>query len=309
MSLFLTGAGPRRTLADIILEKLEEHERKRDQPEEEEPAGEKDTQMTEIFEELAEVMKLYKSGKVPKAFKMIPSLPIWEEVLYMTKPYEWSNNSFFVATRLFASNLDAKAAQRFYSDILLPRCRDDIANNRALNCHLYRSLKKACFKPAAFFKGIIFPLCEDGCTLREATIFGSVLAKMSIPMLHSAAALNKLAQLPFSGPTAVFMRVLLDKKYALPYRVVDALFEHFMGVADETVRMPVLWHQCVLTYAQRYKTEMLKSQKEKMKTLLRAQFHEQITPEIRLELFSARSRGDKVDPDANTIAMEISAAS
>ena len=52
------------------------------------------------------------------------------------------------------------------------------------------------YKPAAFFKGILLPLCEDGCTLREAVIVSSVLAKVSVPMAHSAATLMKMTELP-----------------------------------------------------------------------------------------------------------------
>lgn len=33
-------------------------------------------------------------------------------------------------------------------------------NSRKLNYHLYQALKKAMYKPAAFFKGILLPLCE-----------------------------------------------------------------------------------------------------------------------------------------------------
>ena len=33
---------------------------------------------------------------------------------------------------------------------------------RKLNYHLYQALKKAMYKPAAFFKGILLPLCEVG---------------------------------------------------------------------------------------------------------------------------------------------------
>ena len=61
---------------------------------------------------------------------------------------------------------------------------------------MYQALKKAMYKPAAFFKGILLPLCEDGCTLREAVIVSSVLAKVSVPMAHSAAALMKMTELP-----------------------------------------------------------------------------------------------------------------
>ena len=51
-------------------------------------------------------------------------------------------------------------AQRFYNLVLLPRIRDDIDEYKRLNFHLYQALRKAIFKPAAFFKGIILPLCE-----------------------------------------------------------------------------------------------------------------------------------------------------
>ena len=68
----------------------------------------------------------------------------------------------FVATKIFASNLNPKNAQRFYNLILMPAVRDDIRSNRRLNYHLYRSLKKALYKPAAFFKGILLPLCARG---------------------------------------------------------------------------------------------------------------------------------------------------
>lgn len=37
---------------------------------------------------------------------------------------------------------------------------EDITENKRLNYHLYRSLKKAIYKPAAFYKGIILPICE-----------------------------------------------------------------------------------------------------------------------------------------------------
>lgn len=69
---------------------------------------------------------------------------------------------------------------------------------------------------------------SGGCTLREATIVGSVVARNSIPMLHSAATLYRLAEMDYSGANSIFLRILLDKKYALPYRVVDAVVFHFL---------------------------------------------------------------------------------
>jgi len=67
----------------------------------------------------------------------------------------WSAAAVYQATRIFASNLNAKMAQRFYNLVLLPRIRDDITEYKRLNFHLYMALRKALFKPAAFFKALL----------------------------------------------------------------------------------------------------------------------------------------------------------
>jgi len=87
-------------------------------------------------------------------------MQLWEEVLYITEPENWSPNALYQATRIFASNFGAKKAERFYKLVLLPRVREDIRKNKRLHFALYQTLKKALYKPAAFFKGILFPLCE-----------------------------------------------------------------------------------------------------------------------------------------------------
>ena len=48
--------------------------------------------------------------------------------------------------------------QRFYNVYLLPRIRDEIEFYKKLNFHMMQCLKKALYKPAAFFKGILIPL-------------------------------------------------------------------------------------------------------------------------------------------------------
>ncbi|KAJ8979839.1 hypothetical protein NQ317_007604 [Molorchus minor] len=65
----------------------------------------------------------------------------------------WSAAAMYQATRIFASNLKEKMAQRFYNLVLLPRVRDDLAEFKRLNFHLYQALRKALFKPGGFMKG------------------------------------------------------------------------------------------------------------------------------------------------------------
>jgi len=50
-----------------------------------------------------------------------------------------SARPWYEATRLFASNLNARMAQRFYSLVLLPRVRDDIAEHKRLHFALYQA--------------------------------------------------------------------------------------------------------------------------------------------------------------------------
>lgn len=116
---------------------------------------------------VGKLLNKYTAGKMPKAFKHIPSLKFWEEVLYLTEPEKWSPNAMYQATRIFASNLGVKKAERFYKLVLLPRVREDIRKNKRLHFALYQALKKSLYKPAAFNKGILFPLCEV-CVLLQS---------------------------------------------------------------------------------------------------------------------------------------------
>ena len=89
------------------------------------------------------------------------------------------------------------------------------------------------------------------CTLREAIILGSVIKKISVPAVQSSVALLKVASMPYSGANSVFIRVFLEKKYALPHQVLDALVEHFVKFRTDERVLPVIWHQSLLAFAQR----------------------------------------------------------
>ncbi|CAL8338684.1 unnamed protein product [Merluccius merluccius] len=295
MEMFMNKNPPlRRTLADIIMEKITEKQTEVGTVMSEvsgRPMPQLDPRVVEVYKGVNKVLSKYRSGKLPKAFKIIPALSNWEQILYLTEPETWTAAAMYQATRIFSSNLKERMAQRFYNLVLLPRIRDDIAEYKKLNFHLYNALKKALFKPGAWFKGILIPLCESGtCTLREAIIVGSILTKCSIPVLHSSAAMLKLAEMEYNGANSIFLRLLLDKKYALPFRVLDALVAHFLSFRSEKRVLPVLWHQSLLTMAQRYKADLASEQKDAVLELLKIQTHPHISAEIRRELQNSESR-------------------
>jgi essential nuclear protein 1 len=227
----------------------------------------------------------------------------------------------YAATRIFISS-KPYVAQEFISTVLLDRVREEIHETKKLNVHTYNALRKALYKPACFFKGLLFPLVSSGtCSLREAHIISSVIARVSIPVLHSAAALLRMCDLAAeqsmrslesTGAVNTFIRVFLEKKYAMPYKVIDALVFHFLRFRNDNLgdamtdgpgsskayKLPVLWHQSLLVFAQRYRNDITEDQREALLDLLLVRGHKDIGPEVRRELLAGRGRGVVVlDPE------------
>ncbi|KAF8204826.1 cell adhesion protein byn-1 [Pholiota molesta] len=312
------NAGERKTLADLIFAKLDSGEvvstaaikkvhQDHDAPD---PAAGLNPAVVEAYTKIGQLLRGYKSGPLPKLFKVIPSLPAWARMLALTHPENWSPHACEAATKIFISNMKPAQAQLFLGVVLLDAIREDIAENKKLNVHYFQALKKSIYKPGAFFKGIIFPLLDQGCTLKEATIIASILAKTKVPVLHASAALLRIAEMDYTGPNSLFIRVLIDKKFELPYKVIDALVFHFIRLSNsykaktrgDSEKLPVLWHQSLLVFAQRYASDLTPDQKDALLDVIRATPHAQISPEIRRELVNSVVRGaPRVQPDGDVI--------
>lgn len=131
-------------------------------------------------------------------------------------------------------------------------------------------------------------------------------------MLHASAALLRIAEMDYTGPNSLFIRVLIDKKFELPYKVVDALVFHFIRLSNsykaktrgESEKLPVLWHQSLLVFAQRYASDLTPDQNDALLDVIRASPHPQISPEIRRELVNSVVRGaPRIHPEDQDIVM------
>ncbi|TFK56029.1 Bystin-domain-containing protein [Heliocybe sulcata] len=312
-TLLPPNAGERRTLADIIFSKLEggitETVKIKYRPEDSDrppdPTAGLDPKIVEVYTKIGIFLSRYRSGPLPKPFKVLPSLPAWARLMAITRPESWSPHAVRAATRIFISTMKKDQAQLYLQVVLLDAVREDIRINGKLNVHYYESLIRALYKPGAFFKAILFPLVETGCTLKEAAIVASVLSKAHIPVLPSSGALMRLASMDYTGSCSLFIRVLLDKKHALPYKVLDALVFHFIRLSNtykaksrgDSDKLPVLWHQSLLVFCQRYAADLSPDQKDALLDVVRVHFHPQIGPEVRRELVSSVSRGEPRSED------------
>lgn len=299
---YFQNSGPTFNLADKILEKIHEREMQlQGVPERPQDAVQLPVKVIAAYEKIGKVLSTYTHGKLPKLFKVLPTLHNWQDVLYVTNPEAWTPHAVYEATKLFVSNLQAPQSQKFIKSVLLPRFQSciELAEDHTLNYHIYRALKKSLYKPAAFFKGFLLPLVDSYCTVREATIAASVLAKVSVPVLHSSAALTQLLSRDFSPATTVFIRILIEKKYALPYQTIDDLVFYFMRfrdaaqapeVAQNAPQLPLVWHKAFLAFAQRYKNDITDDQRDFLLETVRQRFHPGMGPEIRRELLAGKPR-------------------
>jgi len=270
----------------------------------------------------------YTTGKLPKAFKIIPHLQNWEEVVFLTDPERWSPHATFAATRMFVSQLNTKQTQRFLNIVLLHKAR-------CLACACWARMTAGSIKSLA--GGVLTrlsahagprrhppepapALCavsgrQEGGLQARRLLQGPRAAAAAGRRLHAARgshllihpharlhprgpllrgahgvegrfllrscergrsskvpvpftpaprpslsappqALLRMADMPYSGVTSFFIKTLLDKRYSLPYRVIDALVDHFVAFRGEERALPVIWHLCLLTFVQRYKHEI-----------------------------------------------------
>jgi len=300
--------GERQNLADLIMAKIEA--KKQDVQQivgEDEIGANLPEELVIHYQQIGNALENYRSGKMPKSFKLIARLTNWEDILDVMSPEKWSAAAMFQATRMFASNMSEGLVQRFYNVYLLPRIRDDIEFYKKLNFHLMSALKKAIYKPAAFFKGILLPLAmaADTCTLREATIVCSCLREHSIPVMPAAAAMLKIAEMEYNGVNSLFLRTLIEKKYALPFRVMDALVFHFLRFKNEKRVLPVLWHQCFLSFVSIYAADISVEQKEALMELTKFQNHPKIVNDIRHQIQRTEARDVEMDQPPEHILEEM----
>lgn len=142
-----------------------------------------------------------------------------------------------------------------------------------------------------------------------------------MPVLHSAAALGGLCDIAAregnagsegAGATNIFIKAMLEKKYALPFQVIDQLVFHFLryrtvepasngNTTSKTSKLPVIWHQSLLAFAQRYRNDVTEDQREALLDMLNIHGHPTIGPEVRRELLAGRGRGVLAEPEGPAV--------
>lgn len=119
----------------------------------------------------------------------------------------------------------------------------------------------------------------------------------------------------YSGPNMIFLKALLEKRYALPSKALQYLMEYFLRFQDDPRSLPVIWHQTLLVFAQIYASKrsfllynfqsyfntvenLDEMQKEALKLLVKKKTHHLISKEI-LDTIDNKNKQETVKKNLN----------
>src|SRR5207302_553762 len=120
-----------------------------------------DQKVGDLYGKVGLILSRYKSGKLPKALKVIPSMKNWVDLLQLTIPEDWTPNATFQVVKSFVPLLPESLCETFVKLFIFPKILKEFEESRELNVHLYNSVKLIIYKPSSFYKGLVLPLCKE----------------------------------------------------------------------------------------------------------------------------------------------------
>ena len=240
-------------------------------------------EVQEVYRQLGGVLKLYKSGKLPKAVNALASqqIPDWLELLDMSQPENWSANAVKAVTQVFAQSASDGKLEKYYYEVLLEYIREKLETMRKLPAVLFQALFAAARRPKCFIKGILIPLSQEPqCTMKEARVISTILTKIRLPRDHANAFIIKLCSSEVTVTRTIFLARMINKGQALAIQAIDAIIAYFLAFQGIDEPQPVLWHRAVLDFAKKYGKDVTEEQREALAVLLEKHKHDKITPEI-----------------------------
>jgi essential nuclear protein 1 len=238
-----------------------------------------DQKVGDLYGKVGLILSRYKSGKLPKALKVIPSMKNWVDLLQLTIPEDWTPNATFQVVKSFVPLLPEALCETFVKLFIFPKILKEFEESRELNVHLYNSVKLIIYKPSSFYKGLVLPLCkEKSFSLKRASIISSIISKFSIPLLSSSAAVILLTKLEFSSPRGLVIKAIVEKNYAFPEKVVFEIVNYLGKVSPNQIC--VVFFQLLYSLATKYCDTMSNFYVEKLYNLSKKFSHNEMTPLI-----------------------------
>ncbi|OHS97651.1 Bystin [Tritrichomonas foetus] len=243
-----------------------------------------DPKVREVYTQLGSVLKIYKSGKLPKAVNVVASqkIPDWEDLLELSNPMNWSLNAVQAVTLLFAQSASDKRLTTYIRHFLLDYIQELLERSKKLPKQIWNALMAAARRPPCFINGMLIPLSmEPQVSMKEARVISAIVTKVKLPRDHMNAFIIKICEAENSATRTIFLARLISKGQALAIRTIDSILSYFLSFLGEDEKQPLIWQKALLDFIKRYGQELTYEQREALEPLLQKQHHQQITPEIR----------------------------
>jgi len=184
--------------------------------------------LLKVLERASLFLKVYRSGKLPKIVRILPSVRNFEEIIWLTRPDIWSDQAVLSITRSFLPRLDKAQMSRYYSLILAPRFQESIFNQQISSNHIQKAIKLSTKFPFTFFSSLILPICDSKeCSLKEAAVLGSILYKYHFSSLVIMTLIIRLLDNPITQTKCLMLRIIISKNYLIPHRILDLFVDFF----------------------------------------------------------------------------------
>ncbi|CAO3662776.1 unnamed protein product [Rhizopus stolonifer] len=234
------------------------------------PISASNPKVADMYKRLGGFLSRYKSGKLPRSFKIIPMLKNWDEIILLTNSQSWTPQAMYEASKMFMS-IHRAHLQEFIQYVLLPYTRKRIAKNNDyhLEYPLFLALQVVLLKSRAFTLGCLLPLCQSNeFTWMEASVLGCITALHT--KLKPAPILWSLMTLPFSIPTTLFILVALERKKKLPLSFYSPLAHYFIRAGEVARQLPFIWYQTAYAFVKYCGNELNKNQLSELMKIIRS---------------------------------------
>jgi essential nuclear protein 1 len=243
-----------------------------------------DAAIRAVYVQLGTVLRLYKSGKLPKAVHAVAcqGVPAWLALLQLAEPARWSANAVLAVTTLFVQTASDGRCQTYLHEVLLPCVRQLLEGARRLPQQIFQALVLAARRPRCFVLGVLLPLSQEPtCTLKEAKMIATIAGKVRVSKDHANAFLIKVCEAGEVTPVrTIFVAKFIGKGQALAVQAIDAILSYFMRFLAIDGKQPLLWHRALVDFVKRYGRDLTQEQRAAVAELVAKHSHHHVTPEV-----------------------------
>nr|UXY86725.1 bystin-like protein [Cryptomonas paramecium] len=225
----------------------------------------KKTKIFKILERTGILLKVYRSGSIPKIIKIFFSFKNFEDLIWFTRPDRWSFQGLFAVSKLFMKNLNDTKKKRFFSLIFLPRLQEVVFKFKISTSYTNLIYKLAKIENKAFITSIILPFFKSiNCSKKECVILIFFLLKIPFQVKYTEWMLSEILQVSQFKLKCLFLRAFLIKKYKISNKMLDVLVDFF---TKETKYENLILLKCYIIFLKNYSCFLCLENKKKLSNL------------------------------------------